>query len=252
MVSYDMIEDQEYKIRIEHFEGPLDLLLHLVGRARIDIEDIFVSEVTGQYLEYLSSIEELSMDSASEFIEMAATLLYIKSRMILPSEEVEMEEEDPEQELIARLKLYKAYKEAAESLKEMEATAETTYYKLPEEIGFPEEKMELEQITLESLCAAYLEVLNRQPDAEYEHIEEVEIRKDAFTIRERSRFILRILSQDGMTTFGALFGAAHTRMEVAVTFIALLNMLHKNLVSIKQDNCFEEIYISRKIEEAVS
>lgn len=247
-----MTEENEYKIRIEHFEGPLDLLLHLIGRARIDIEDIFVSEVTGQYLEYLSSMDSLSMDSASEFIEMAATLLYIKSRMILPSEEEETEEEDLEQELISRLKIYKAYKEAAETFKTMEAGAEHTYYKLPEEIGFPEEKMELEQITMDNLCAAYLEVLSRQPDAEYEHIEEVEIRKDAYTIRERSRYILRILGQGGMTTFGGLFGEARTRMEVAVTFIALLNMLHKNLITIKQDSCFEEIYISRKVEEAVS
>lgn len=246
------MEGNEYKIRIEHFEGPLDLLLHLIGRARIDIEDIFVSEVTGQYLEYVSSMDSLSMDSASEFIEMAATLLYIKSRMILPSEDTETEEEDPEQELIARLKIYKAYKEASEGLKELEDNAGHTYYKLPEEIGFPEEKFELEQITLDSLSSAYLEVLSRQPDAQYEHIEEVEIRKDAFTIRERSRYILRILNQSGMATFGSLFSEARSRMEVAVTFIALLNMLHKNLVSIKQDNCFEEIYISKKVEEAVS
>lgn len=248
-----MMDDYEYKIRIEHFEGPLDLLLHLIGRARIDIEDIFVSEVTGQYLEYMSSMDSHSMDSASEFIEMAATLLYIKSRMLLPSAEAEAEEEeDPEQELIARLKIYKTYKEAAEAFKDMEAGAAHTYFKLPEEFGSSEEKIELEQLTLDSLCAAYLEVLSRQPDAEYERIEEVEIRKDAFTIKERSRYILRVLGQCGMTTFGALFSDTRSRMEVAVTFIALLNMLHKSLVSIKQDSCFEEIYISRKVEEAVS
>ncbi len=245
-----MKDDYDYKVRIEQFEGPLDLLLHLIGRARIDIEDIFVSEVTGQYLEYVSSMESLSMDSASEFLEMAATLLYIKSRMILPSEEVETEEEDPEQELISRLKTYKVYKEAAESLRAMEAKAENVYYKLPEELGFPGEKLELEQMTLDSLCAAYMEVLKRQPDAEYEHIEEVQIRKDAYTIRERSRYILRILGQCGMTTFGALFSEARSRMEVAVTFIALLNMMHKSLVTIQQDGCFDEIYITRKSEEA--
>ena len=86
-----MMEDGDYKVRIEQFEGPLDLLLHLVGRARINIEDIFVSDVTGQYLEYVSSMGALSMESASEFLEMAATLLYIKSRMMLPSEQVEEE-----------------------------------------------------------------------------------------------------------------------------------------------------------------
>jgi segregation and condensation protein A len=245
-----MIDDYDYKVRIEHFEGPLDLLLHLIGRARIDIEDIFVSEVTGQYLEYVSEMDSMSMESASEFLEMAAALLYIKSRMIIPTEEPETEEEDPEQELIARLKTYKIYKEAAESLKEFEAKAEHTYFKLPEEIGFPEEKQLIEQMTLDNLYVAYMDVLGRQPDAEFEHLEEVEIRKDAYTIRERSRYILRMLNQCGMTTFGALFSEARTRIEVAVTFIALLNMLHKNLVSIQQDGCFDEIYISKRTEEA--
>jgi len=245
------METYDYKVRIEQFEGPLDLLLHLVGRARIDIEDIFVSEVTGQYLEYVSEMDSLSMESASEFLEMAATLLYIKSRMILPTEETETEEEDPEQELIYRLKTYKIYKEAAEALKGFETKAERVYFKLPEEIGFPEEKLMIEQMTLEGLYAAYMEVLGRQPEAEAERIEEVEIRKDAYTIRERSRYILHILNQYGMTTFGALFSEAHTKLEVAVTFIALLNMMHKNLVSIQQDGCFDEIYISKRTEEAV-
>ncbi len=245
-----MLDQNDYKVRIVHFEGPLDLLLHLVGCARIDIEEIFVSEVTGQYLEYVASMDALSMDSASEFIEMAATLLYIKSRLILPSDDAETEEDDPEQELISRLKTYKVYKEAAEALKPMELHAASVYYKLPEEFGFPEERLELEQMTLESLCAAYAEVTSRQPDAHYEHIEEVQIQKDAYTIKERSRYIMRVLSQAGITTFGSLFSEAHSKMEVAVTFIALLNMLHKNIISIQQNQCFEEIYISRKTEEA--
>jgi segregation and condensation protein A len=245
-----MLDDSDYKVRIEQFEGPLDLLLHLVGRARIDIEDIFVSKVTGQYLEYVSSMEALSMESASEFLEMAATLLYIKSRMMLPSEQVEEEEEDPEQDLISRLKTYKIFKEAAESLKGYEAKAERVHFKLPEEIGFPEEKLLIEQMTLDDLISAYMEVLGRQPDTALEHIEEVEIRKDAYTIRERSRYIMHMLNQGGMTTFAALFSEARSRLEVAVTFVALLNMLHKNLVSIQQDGCFDEIYISKRAEEA--
>jgi segregation and condensation protein A len=98
-----MAAETEYKVQLEQFEGPLDLLLHLIGRARIDIEQIFVSEVTGQYLDHVAEMQFLSMDRASEFLEMAATLVYIKSRMILPSEPLkEEEEEDPEQELIDR------------------------------------------------------------------------------------------------------------------------------------------------------
>ena len=115
---------REYKVKIEQFQGPLDLLLHLVGKARIDIEEIFVSKVTGQYLSYVASMGTLSMDRASEFLEMAAMLVYIKSRMILPANEYdETMEEDPELDLIARLKAYKVFKEASGTLKEYETDA---------------------------------------------------------------------------------------------------------------------------------
>ncbi len=242
----------EYKVQIEQFEGPLDLLLHLIGRARIDIEQIFVSEVTGQYLDYISDMQKLSMDRASEFIEMAATLVYIKSRMILPGEtaEEEAEEEDPEQELISRLKTYKAYKDASLVLKERETTALDMYYKLPEEVSFGEEKWELEQMTLSSLCEAYQEVLKRLPDASYERVEEVEIQKDMFTVKERTRYILRALGRMGSASFFSLFTETRTRMEVAVTFLALLDLIHKNLVSIQQEECYHDIIIMRKSEEA--
>ena len=242
----------EYKVQIEQFEGPLDLLLHLIGRARIDIEQIFVSEVTGQYLDYISDMQKLSMDRASEFIEMAATLVYIKSRMILPGEtaEEEAEEEDPEQELISRLKTYKAYKDASLVLKERETSALDMYYKQPEEVSFGEEKWELEQMTLRSLCEAYQEVLKRLPDASYERVEEVEIQKDMFTVKERTRYILRALGRMGRASFFSLFTETRTRMEVAVTFLALLDLIHKNLVSIQQEECYHDIIIMRKSEEA--
>ncbi len=242
----------EYKVQIEHFEGPLDLLLHLIGRARIDIEQIFVSEVTGQYLDYIADMPSLSMDRASEFIEMAATLVYIKSRMILPCEPAaEGEEEDPERELIDRLKIYKVYKDAALALKDREAAGLDVYYKLPEEVSFGEEKWEIEQMTLDSLCDAYREVLHRLPDANYERIEEVQIQKDLFTVKERTRHILKTLGRMGSASFFSLFAQSRTRLEVAVTFLALLELLHKNLVSISQEACYQDIIITRKEEVAV-
>ncbi len=241
----------EYKVLIEQFEGPLDLLLHLIGRARIDIEQIFVSEVTGQYLDYIADMPALSMDRASEFIEMAATLVYIKSRMILPAEPIEEEnEEDPEQELIERLKEYKIFKDASLGLKDRESAGLGVYYKLPEEVSFGDEKWEIEQMTLDSLCEAYREVLTRLPDAKYERIEEVEIHKDIFTVKERTRYILRALGQMGSASFSSLFAQSRTRLEVAVTFLALLELLHKNLVSITQEACYKDIFITRKSEVA--
>lgn len=245
------MREDGYKVQIQQFEGPLDLLLHLIGKARIDIEQIFVSEVTGQYIAYVANMPQLSMDGASAFLEMAATLVFIKSRMLLPGNDEQMpEEEDPEQELIARLKAYKTYKEAAERLKSKENEARNVYYKLPEELVFADEKWEIEQTTLEDLAAAYLDVLQRKPDAHYERTEEVEIQKDAYTIRERSRFILRALSKMGSASFFSLFSGACSRMEIAVTFTALLDLIQKSVVVIRQENSYADILITKNNEEA--
>jgi segregation and condensation protein A len=247
------MDDAGYKVQIEQFEGPLDLLLHLINKACIDIEDIFVSEVTGQYLSYVSSIAELSMDSASEFLEMAAILVYIKSRMILPfddDEEENGEEEDPEQELIERLKTYKMFKDACEQMKDYEERGLRVYYKLPEEVAFPDERIEIEEILLDDLVAAYEEVLRRIPDGNVERIEEVEIQQESFTIKERAVYILKKLGEMKSATFFSLFSEARSRMEVAVTFVALLELIHESAVRIKQNGSYEDIYITKISEEA--
>ncbi|MFA5676479.1 MAG: segregation/condensation protein A [Christensenellales bacterium] len=246
-----MPQYNEYKVSIQHFEGPLDLLLHLIGKARIDIEQIFVSDVTGQYLEYIASISDFSLDHASEFIEMAAALVLIKSRMILPdgADEENTEEENPERELVERLKAYKAYKDAAENLKEREPGALNVFYKYPEEVAFSSEKWEIEQISLDLLCETYFDVLQRQPNSDYERIEEVQIQKDVYTIKERSRFILRTLSKMGNASFFSLFTGTRTRLEVAVTFAALLELLHKSVITIRQEECYEDIFIIKKNKE---
>ncbi len=245
------MEENEYRVQIDQFEGPLDLLLHLIGKARIDIEEIFVSKVTGQYLEYVSAMPHLSMDKASEFIEMAALLLYIKSRMLLPRDEDEAEDEDdPEQELIMRLKAYKVFKDAAETMKALEEGAGCSYYKLPDEVTFPDEKIVLDDMSLDELSAAYIEVLGRTPDAQTERVEEVEIHHDIFTIKERSKHIMRCLQRLSSASFASLFSEVRSKMEVAVTFIALLELIHMNIVTITQTECYEDIYISKVSEEA--
>jgi len=246
-----IMEMIEYKVKIEQFQGPLDLLLHLVGKARIDIEEIFVSKVTGQYLSYVASMGTLSMDRASEFLEMAAMLVYIKSRMILPSNEFDDDmEEDPEQDLIARLKEYKKFKDASGTLKVYETDAIGAYYKLPEEVAFPSEKIVLEEMTMDALIAAYQEVLARVPDTKPEHIEEVAIHHDIFTIKDRTKHIMRSLTDMGSASFSSLFSGASSKMEVAVTFIALLELMHENLVSILQSTSYEDILITKTREAA--
>ena len=240
-----------YKVQIRQFEGPLDLLLHLVGRACIRIEDIFVSEVTGQYLEYLAQMQYLSMDTASEFIEMAAMLLYIKSRMVLPfDDDEEMEEPDPEQELISRLKTYQMFKDAAGVLSQKEKGALCVYYKLPEEIEFTGERFVFEDLSVHDLIDAYLEILNRLPDGRSERAEEVEIQQDTYTVKDRTKFILQKLNRINSATFFSLFADTRSKSEVAVTFIALLELINKSFVTIRQADFYTDIYITKVSEGA--
>jgi segregation and condensation protein A len=248
------MDETVYKVQIEQFEGPLDLLLHLINRARINIEDIFVSEVTGQYLSYVSSLNNISMDSASEFLQMAAILVYIKSKMLLPFEDEEdngEEEENPEQELIQSLKTYKLFKDVCEILKEYESRGLRVFYKFPEELALEGERIQIEELTLSDLKNAYDGVLGRIPDGEAERIEEVEIRRDIFTIKEQTRFILKKLSEMDNATFFSLFSGTKSRMEVAVTFIALLELIHESIVKIRQDDFCDDIFITKISEEAV-
>ena len=140
-----------YYVSLKQFEGPLDLLLHLITRAKVDIKDIFVSEITEQYLASMGSVDELDMDTASEFLTMAATLLEIKSRALLPRppEPAEDGEETPEQTLIRRLEEYKLYKESAGRMKEFEQAAMQVFSKLPEEYPLPPQETELVGLTLQ-------------------------------------------------------------------------------------------------------
>jgi segregation and condensation protein A len=247
------MDESVYKVQIGQFEGPLDLLLHLINKARIDIEEIFVSEVTGQYLSYVATLENLSMDSASEFLQMAAILVYIKSKMILPFEDEEEteEEEDSEQKLIQSLKTYKLFKDACEILKIFESNGLRTYYRFPEELAFEGERIKIEDLSLDNIKEAYEEVLGRIPDGETERIDEVEIHRDIFTIKEQTRFILSKLGRLSSATFFSLFSGASSKMEVAVTFIALLELIHESIVTIRQDEYCSEIFITRIREEAV-
>ena len=152
-----------YIIQLKQFEGPLDLLLHLISRAQIDICDIFISEITEQYLEAMGDVASLDMDTASEFLAMAATLLEIKSRALLPRppEPEEEGEETPEQALIRRLTEYRLYKESAGQMKDFERAAQAVFSKLPEEYPLPPQTYQLDGLTLEGLAAAIERILAR-------------------------------------------------------------------------------------------
>lgn len=233
----------EYTVKLAQFEGPLDLLLHLISKAKIDLQDIFVSKITEQYLVYMEQIEELDMDRASEFLNMAATLLYIKSRALLPTKREEAEDEnfvDPETELIERLRAYKLYKEASERLAGMESDARATYYKLPEELVDFEQELIIEGSDANALYAAFLELLKNRKK-EPEERKRVEIKQDVFSIRVQKKKILERLRRERNISFTSLFEQSATHMEIAVTFVALLELWHVGKLAIHQKKAFADI-----------
>ena len=240
---------EEYRVSLSQFEGPLDLLLHLIEKAEVNIEDIFVSEITSQYLAMMDDLSELDMDRASSFLTVAAQLLLIKSRSLLPRPPAEEEEEDPEQQLIRQLREYKAFKTASEQLHERFEEARKAYTRLPEDVVLPPQKVDINNATLDNLYAAFLSILNREDAAEEQRDMTQRVRPDTFTVRDRVEH-LRTRLKDGRVRFDALFTGSSTRMERIVTFMALLELLARGEVHITQGATFAPIYIrARQLRE---
>ena len=241
--------EETYKVSIEQFEGPLDLLLHLIRKAEIDICDIFVSEITSQYLEYMEKLDSVDMDRMSDFLTMAATLVYIKSRQLLPRpapESAPAEEEDPEEALIRQLKDYQAFKEAGEDLQKLYETARDALTRMPDDVPLPPKKAEMEGATLEGLYNAFLRVLDktdRQEEAKKLH----HVRADHFTVRSQTGKIRKILKGSKKPVrFEELFSGKPQKMEVIVTFMALLEMIIHGEIHLHQSGPFEDITLKAK------
>ena len=233
-----------YVVSLKQFDGPLDLLLTLISRAKIDICDIFVSEITEQYLEYMAGVDELDMDSASEFLQMAATLVEIKSRALLPvpPKPEDPEAETPEQALIRQLTEYKAFKETCEDLKRLEEAARLMLNKLPEEYPLPPPEYELTGLTLEGLTRAFLRVLSRAGKTE-ETAQQREIRRDSYTVQNCMARIQSRLRK-GSIAFEELFDEEPCRAEIAGLFMGMLELLKLNRVRVRQRGVFGEIILS--------
>lgn len=237
---------EEYRVSLSQFEGPLDLLLHLIEKAELNIEDIFVSEITAQYLALMDDLSDVDMDKASAFLTVAAQLLLIKSRSLLPRPvyAAEEDEEDPEAQLLRQLKEYKAFKEVSEGLSERFEDAKLAFTRLPEDIVLPPQKVDLSNATLENLFSAFWNVLNRE-DAEEKPRVVRHVIRDTFTVRDRVMYLRNRLKQ-GRVTFEELFTDTSTRMEKIVTFMALLELLAHGEVHITQGATFAPIYIRAK------
>ena len=212
--------EEIYSIKIPVFEGPLDLLLHLIRENKIDIYDIPIAIITRQYLEYIQMMKELNLDIAGDFLVMAATLIHIKSRMLLPpDEEVPSEElEDPRRELVQRLLEYQAFKEAALSLREKENEWIKIFQREPSS-DEDEEGVYLSDVNLFDLLDAFKKILETAPP------EIGTITKETLTVKDKMHFIMDTLEGQEAVRFEDLFAGGITKSQIIVTFIALLELI---------------------------
>ena len=233
----------DYQFKTQVFEGPLDLLLHLISKSKVDIKDIFVSEITEQYLEYISTLPLVDMETASEFLTMAATLLYIKSRSLFQkTEETELDEEI-KQNLILQLEEYKRFKEVSEKLKALEETADTCYYKLPEDYVFEEGQVDLEGVTIKQLYDAFTYLMAEKVEIIEKSKKVNVIRQERYSVRQRISDIKKLLKTNGSIKFSSLFDNDNTRGAVVASFIALLELINSGIAKAVQDRLYAEITI---------
>ena len=235
-----------YIVSLKQFDGPLDLLLTLISNAKVDIQDIFVSEITEQYLEAMKLTEELDMDQASEFLQMAATLLEIKSRAMLPKppKPEDPNELSPEEALIKQLTEYKQFKEASARMHELEEEARALMTKMPEEYPLPPPTVEITGLTLDRLVKAFRRVLERaEANERAESMAGREIKRDQFTVSGCMTRIARKL-RGGRFAFSELFDEQMSKAEVITMFMALLEMAKLSRVHIEQNAAYEEIWLS--------
>lgn len=234
--------EQLYKIKIPEFEGPLDLLLHLIRENKVDIYDIPISLITGQYLQYIELMKELDLEIAGEFLVMAATLIQIKSRMLLPPDEEAAPEEmeDPRLELVQRLLEYQAYKDAAGILKEKEDETQKIFFRAPgnmDEEEVPEPELSLFDVNLFDLLAAFKKLLEDAPP------EMRTITRETLTVKDKMLHIAEIMENLESIRFEELFSESFTRVQLIVTFLALLELLRLGLARVYQEKEFGNIWI---------
>jgi segregation and condensation protein A len=231
-------------VKVDVFEGPLDLLLHLIEENEIDIYDIPIATITEQYLAYLRAMEELDLEIASEFLVMAATLMEIKTRMLLPRPSPageEAAEADPRQELVDMLLEYRRLKQAAAELKRLsDDQSRRVFRSAASPTPTEERQIDLGDIRLFDLAARFRMALGRARPAVSE------IARESFSVRQKMRHILRQLSglaRSGVLTFGRIVSSAVSRREVVITFLALLELVKRRRVRVEQDGLFGEVII---------
>ncbi|MFT6180692.1 MAG: segregation and condensation protein A [Akkermansiaceae bacterium] len=241
------VESPDYKVSLEIFEGPLDLLLYLIKKDEVDIYDISLERVTTQYLDYIETFKLLNIDLASEFISMAANLMYIKSRTLLPKREQppedDAEEDDPRWELIRQLIEYKKFKDAAGFLHRREVEQEQIFAHTPPKENKPidEEPVPLAEASIFDLIRAFQNVLKRFDEAR----DFGDIVDDRFTVNDKIEFLMTALKPGESMSLQELFKQASSKIEVIVTFLALLELMKMNQFRARQTGLLGIIEIER-------
>ncbi|HRZ87311.1 MAG TPA: segregation/condensation protein A [bacterium] len=239
----------DYKVALEVFEGPLDLLLYLIKKEEIDIYDIPIEKITKSYSEYIELMQMLDIDIAGEFLIMAATLLYIKSRMLLPEDDrapLEEEEEDPRFDLVRQLIEYKKFKEAAEKLRDKEYEQSNVFSRITgkETVELDEGEKPLD-VNIFDLISAFSDVLKR--------VDEVSLHQmfdERFTVSDKIASLAERLQREKTVRFLDLFSDATTRTEIIVTFLALLELIRLKQLRAAQSESFGEIMVTLVEKEA--
>jgi segregation and condensation protein A len=226
------------QVFLEAFEGPLDLLLYLIRRQNLDILDIPIAEITKQYVQYIELMKELQLELAGEYLLMAAMLAEIKSRMLLPRAQVEEEvEEDPRAELVRRLQEYERFKKAAQDIGDLPRLDRDTFVVSADA---PERQVvtKLPEVTLKELLLAFHDVLRRA-----QMFSNLHLQREPLSVRQRMSEILTRINAKSFSGFADLFDPEEGRMGVAVTFIAILELLRESVIEVVQAEEFSEIHI---------
>ena len=220
------------------------MLLHLIKEAKIEIKDVFVSQVTEQFLQYMNGLDNLDVDKASEYLNMAATLLEIKSKSILPRiEDITDEFEDPEQALIRQLEEYKLFKEASVKLKEQENVLR--FYKEPDK-SVGDVKVVYNDFNLDGLIAAFSKLLMRVDDKKRQENVLKEIPKEIFTVKDKVEHIRTVLLDKKEVSFFEMFSSYYTKNELITTFQAMLELLKLQYITVEQNGVFDDITITMR------
>jgi len=243
-----------YRVQLKNFEGPLDLLLFFIKRDELDIYDIPIAYITGQFLEYINLLEELDLDIASEFILMASMLMSIKAKMLLPkegSDEDELDEDDPRYELVQRLLEYKRYKEMAEKMADIDEETRKKYgrgFFDTDDVDKQASGEALKDVTLFDLMAAFKKVLSDIKKQQIvHHIEKIQV-----TVEEQADFVLNTLREQGRKSFSGLCSLLKSKTEVVVTFLAVLEMIKEHQINLFiGENAFDFYLDLRQVDEVL-